>query len=183
MYFAWENLRGGFCCCWFHFCIFISYLYLHFIFDLHFVVVPHLFFFFIHIFFSASSLTLSWTIVRFLHPFYNFGPTHRRVIRDTFIFNHSIIFLLRALRFWVDIFYPQAFFTLRCFINILSAPMNDSLGAKSSSLKLAGLHTDPQNTDPANLFVWFSVKRILHTQNDSVLNSTKYYHELIVVKV
>ena len=45
MYFAWENLRGGFCCCWFHFCIFISYLYLHFIFNLHFVVVPHLFFF------------------------------------------------------------------------------------------------------------------------------------------
>ena len=83
MYFAWENLRGGFCCCWFHFCIFISYLYLHFIFDLHFVVVPHLFFFFIHIFFSASSLTLPWTIARFLHPFYNFSPTHRRVIRDT----------------------------------------------------------------------------------------------------
>ena len=32
---------GGFCCCCssFHFCVFISFLYLHFIFDLHFVVI------------------------------------------------------------------------------------------------------------------------------------------------
>ena len=67
--------------------------------DLHFVVVFHLSFFFIHIFFPTSSLTLPWTITGFLHPFYTFSPAYRRVIRDTFIFNHSVIFLPRALRF------------------------------------------------------------------------------------
>ena len=38
------------------------------------------------------SLTLPWTIAGFLHPFYSFNPAHRRVIRDTLIFNHSVIF-------------------------------------------------------------------------------------------
>ena len=114
--------------------------------------------FFIHCF-STSSLTLSWTIAGFLHPFYTFSPAHRRVIRDTFIFNHSVIFLPRALRFWVGIFYPQAFFTLRSFPTFLAQPafIKASLGASSSSLKFAGLHTDPRNTDPAHLFVWFTV--------------------------
>ena len=43
----------------------------------------------------------------FYTPFYTFSPAHRRVIRDTFIFNHSVIFLPRALRFWVGIFYLE----------------------------------------------------------------------------
>ena len=30
----------------------------------------------------TSSLTLPWTIARFLDPFYTFSPAHRRVIRD-----------------------------------------------------------------------------------------------------
>ena len=30
----------------------------------------------------VSSLTLPWTIARFLEPFYTFSPAHRRVIRD-----------------------------------------------------------------------------------------------------
>ena len=55
--------------------------------DLHFVVVIlHLPMFFIHIFFSTSSLTLPWTIARFLDPFCTFSPAHHRVIRDTFNF-------------------------------------------------------------------------------------------------
>ena len=56
--------------------------------DLHFVVVVilHLLMFFIHIFFSTSSLTLPWTIARFLDPFCTFSPAHRRVICDTSIF-------------------------------------------------------------------------------------------------
>ena len=75
----------------------------------------HLSFFFIHIFFLTSSLTLPWTIARILDPFCTFSPAHRRSIRDTFILNHSVIFLPRALQFWVDTFYPRAFFTLRSF--------------------------------------------------------------------
>ena len=162
-----------------------SFLYLNFIFDLHFVVVLHLSMFFIHTCFSSSSLTLPWTIAGFLHPFYTFSPAHRRVICDTFIFNHSVIFLPRALRFWVGIFYPQVFFTLHSFPTFLAQPafIKASLGAGSYSLKFAGLHTDPQNTDPAHLFVWFTVIHNLHIQNNSVLNSTIYYHELLVVKV
>ena len=93
--------------------------------------------FFIHIFFSTSSLTLLWTMAGFLHPFYSYSPAHRRVIRDTFIFNHSVIFLPRALRFWVGIFYPQAFFTLRSFPTFLEQPafIKVSLGAGSYFLE------------------------------------------------
>ena len=55
--------------------------------DLHFVVVIlHLLFFFIHIFFSTSFLTLPWTIARFLDLFCTFSPAHCTVIRYTFIF-------------------------------------------------------------------------------------------------
>ena len=76
--------------------------------------------FFIHLCFSTSSLTLPWTIAWFLHPFHIFSSAHRRVIRDTFIFNHSVITLPQALRFWVGIFYQQAFFTLCYFTDILT---------------------------------------------------------------
>ena len=62
--------------------------------------------------FSTSSLTLPWTIARFLHPFCTFSPAHRRVIRGTFIFYHSVIFLPQALRFWVDNFLPTGVFYL-----------------------------------------------------------------------
>ena len=100
-----------------------------------------------------------------LHQFCTFNPAHRRVIRDTFIFNHSVIFLPRALRFWVGIFYPQAFFTLRSFPTFLAFPTfwHNLLLSRFhwelavTFLKVAGLHTDPQNTDPAHLFVWFTV--------------------------
>ena len=98
--FAWENLQWGFCDVGCH---------------LYFVAVLHLSFFFIHIFFSTSSLTLPWTLTKFLQPFCTFSPAHPRVTGDTFIFNYSVIFLPRALRFWVGIFYPQAFFTLSSF--------------------------------------------------------------------
>ena len=91
-YFAWENLRGGYCdvgChiwSWFHFCIFISFLI--FILLLFFIC-----FFFIHICFSTSSLTLSWTIAGFLRPFYTFSPAHRRVIHHNFV-NQPFRYLL-----------------------------------------------------------------------------------------
>ena len=85
-------------------------LYLHFIFDLHLSI------FFIHILLFDIIPHPSVDYRRgFYTPFYTFSPAHRRVIRDTFIFNHSVIFLPRALRFWAGVFYPQAFFTLRSF--------------------------------------------------------------------
>ena len=78
--------------------------------------------------------------------------------------------------------FEWAFFTHRRFLPYAPSPtfltqpafIKASLGAGSSSLKFAGLHTDPRNTDPAHLFVWFTVIHKLHIQNDSVLNSTIY---------
>ena len=55
----------------------------------------------------------------FYTPFYTFSSAHRRVICDTFICS-TILFLPRALRPWVGIFYSQAFFTLCSFTNILN---------------------------------------------------------------
>ena len=91
--------------------------------------------------FSFRHHHLPWTIAGFLHPFNTFSPAHRRVIRDTFIFSHSVIFLLRALWFWVGSFYPQAFFTLCSFPKFLAQPtiIKASLGAGSSSSKFAEL--------------------------------------------
>ena len=89
---------------------------LHFIFDLHFIVICRFSSF--TFCFSTSSLTLPWTIARFLHPFYTFSPAHCRVIHNTSIFNFSDIFLRRALRFWVGILHLQVFFTLRSFTDI-----------------------------------------------------------------
>ena len=64
-----------------------------------------------------------------------------------------------GLRFSLDVFYPQAFFTLCSFPIFFAQPafIKASLGAGSYSLKFAGLHIDPWNTDPAHLFVWFTV--------------------------
>ena len=80
--------------------------------------------FFIHCF-LASSLTLAWVITRFLHPFSTFRLDHRRVIRDAFILTFLGPFatvLSRVLRFWEDVFYPQAFFILRFFPTFLAQP-------------------------------------------------------------
>ena len=76
--------------------------------------------FFIHICSSTSSLTLSWTIAGFLHPFYTFILPLQS---DSwyFHFNFSGIFLLWALWFWVVVFYPQAFLTLCSFTNIFDS--------------------------------------------------------------
>ena len=133
--------------------------------------------FFIHIFFSMSSLTLPWTTTGFLHPFYTFTQAHRRV------FNHSVIFLPRALQFWVDIFYPEAFFILCSFTNILTCIYQGFPGSRQFFLEVCRASSDPQNTDPAHLFVWFTVIHNLRIQNDSVLNSTIYWHKLLGVKV
>ena len=179
---------GGFCdvgccccCCFPHWMFFIHFWYSFcccssFIFVLHLLLL-----FFIHCF-STSSLTLPWTIAGFLRPFYTFSPAHRRVIRDNFILTFpgsSFTVLPRALRFWVGIFLPAGVFYLTLLHRHFPAFIKASLGVGSSSLKFAGLHTDPRNTDPAHLFVWFTVIHNLHIQKNSFLNSTIYYHELL----
>ena len=108
-------------------------------------------------------------------------------IRGTLILTFpvpSFIVSPRALLFWVGIFYPQAFFTLRSFPTFLPQPafIKVSLRGGNSSLKFAWIHADPRNTDPAHLFVWFTAIRNLDIQKNSYLNGTKYYDKLLVVK-
>ena len=136
-----------------------------------------LFFIFVFHCFLTSSITLPWTIARFYAHF------------TLSVQSDSQHFHFQPFRDLLSQFYRErygfewAFFTLCSFINILSAFLKASLGAGSSSLTFAGLHTDPRNAGLAHLFVWFTVFHNLHIQNDSFLNSTKYYHELLVVKV
>ena len=85
------------CCCYFwpHWRFFISLLY---------DVIPHP---------SVGYRREFYT------PFCTFSPSHRSVIRDTFILTFlGFSFLPRVLRFWVGIFFffPHAFFTLHSFI-------------------------------------------------------------------
>ena len=78
------------CCCSFFIFIFLL-LYLHLLmffnlllfFSLLFNVIPH------------PSVDYRQS---FYKPFYTFSPDHRRVIQNTFIFDHSVIFLPRALQ-------------------------------------------------------------------------------------
>ena len=122
--------------------------------DLHFLVVAilHLSMFFIHIFFSTSSLTLPWTIARFLDPFCSFIPAHCRVIRDTFIFQ-PFRYLLTASATVLSghflltcVFYltllPDIFGTFPTFWNnLLSSTFHWEPAV--TFLKVVGLHTDP----------------------------------------
>ena len=110
--------------------------------------------FFIHIFFWTSSLTLPWTIAGFLHTFYTFGPAHRRVNRDTSIFDHFINLLAASATVLSGHFLPTGVFYLKLVHrHFLPAFIKASLGAGSFPLKFAELHTDLRNTDPAHLFV------------------------------
>ena len=89
--------------------------------------------FFIHIFFSTSSLTLPWTVARFLDPFCTFSPAMAERFATLSFFNHSVIFLPRVLRFWVGIFSPKGAFYLTLLPDIFTEPafINVSLRAGS----------------------------------------------------
>ena len=149
MVLAWENLRR-FLWCWPSFCCCCDYS------------IVNIF----HIFFSTSSLTLPWTIARFLDLPCTFSPAHRRVICNTFIFQ-PFRYLLNASTtvlsghfLLTGIFYlmliPDIFGTFLTFLNnLLLSRFPWELPV--TFLKVAGLHIDPRNTDPAHLFVWFAV--------------------------
>ena len=102
MVLAWDNLQkflrcwSSFCCCCYS--SFVDVLYSHFLFDI----------------IARGLLPGFWT---------RFGLS-AQPIAEWFVtlsfFNHSVIFLPRALRFWVGIFYPQALFTLCSFPTFLS---------------------------------------------------------------
>ena len=125
--------------------------------DCHFCV-----FIFMLFFICCSSFIAFYGMLHFIHCFST----------------SSLTLLSQFYREWYDFegafFYPQAFFTLRSFTDILPGFLKASLGAGSSSLKFAGPHTDPRNTDPVRLFIWSTVIRNLHIQKNSFINSTMY---------
>ena len=136
--------------------------------DLHFVVVVilHLLMFFIHIFFLTSSLTLPWTIARFLDPFCTFSPAHNKVIRNTFIFSTIPLSSYASVTVLSGDFLPTGLFYLMLLPDIFgtfSTFWHKLLLSRfhweppATFLKVAGLHTDLQNIDPVHLFVWFTV--------------------------
>ena len=150
----------------FHFCIFILLLYLH------------LSIFFIHISFSFQRHPSTF---RGLSPsFYTHIILSAQPIVEWFAILSFSTFLLSSYREGYR--FEWAFFTHRCFLPYTPSPtfltqpafIKAFMGAGSSSLKFAWLHTDPRNTDPAHLFVWFTVIHKLHIQNNSILNSTIY---------
>ena len=112
------------------------------------------------------------------HPFVDYFILSAQPIADPFAtlsFSTIPLFSCRE-RYGLE----WAFFTHRRSLPCAPSPtfepafVKASLEAGSSSLKFAGLHTDPWNTDTAHLFVWFTVIHNIHTQDDSVLNSTIY---------
>ena len=120
-----------------------------------------------------------------LHPVF-LGPVKASTSSELYpgyfrLLYFSVTFLPRALRFWVGIFYPRAFFILGSFPTFLPqlAFIKASVGADSSSSKFARLHADPRNTGPAHLLVWFTAIHNLDIQKNSYLNRIKYYHKLL----
>ena len=96
-----------------------------------------LLFFFVCIFFSKSSLTLLWTIARFLDPFCTFSPAHCRVICDTFSFQPFRYLLTSSAFVLSGHFLPTGVFYLMLLPHILAEPafIKVSLGAGSYFLE------------------------------------------------
>ena len=139
-YFAWENLRWGFC----------VVVIFSFVDVLHFIVV-------LLIAFRHHSSSFRGLSPGFLHPILYFQPSPSQSDSQQFVQPFRSYRERYGLE-WA-FFYPQAFFTLRSFPTFLAPPafIKASLGAGSYSLKFAGLHTDPRSRNRLHLFVWFTV--------------------------
>ena len=98
--------------------------------------------FFIHIFLfdvihhPSVGYRRVFTSIFYFQP----SPSQSVLIRDTFIFNHSVIFLPRALRLkWAP---TGVFYLMLLHRHFYPALIKVSLGAGSSSLGFAEPHTD-----------------------------------------
>ena len=140
MVLAWENLRrflwcwSSFCCCY---SSFVDVLHSHFLFD----IIPH----------------PSVDYRQVFRPILYFQPSPSQSDLRHFHFQPFRYLSTANATVLSGHFLPTGVFYLTLLTNILPAFIKASLGAGSSSLNFAGLHTDPRNTDPAHLFVWFTV--------------------------
>ena len=92
-------------------------------------------------------------------PITEWFATHRKVMSFSTI---PSTFLPQALRSWAGIFYPQAFFTLRSFTDILTCVYQGFPERWKFFLEVCWASYLSLNTDPAHLFVWFTVIHNLH---------------------
>ena len=132
--------------------------------------------FFIHCF-STSSITLPWTITKFLHPFCTFSPGHRRVVRGTSILTFwtllcysftasatvlSELFLSTGvfyLRLLLDIFGTICFYhglseSQHFFVEVCRASCWSSKHRPSPSVCLS--HNNPQIEYGGRFYLWFT---------------------------
>ena len=153
MVLAWENLRRFLWCC--------SFLMLHIFIYLHlsmFFILLVLYLYFISRLLCHVTGTPPW-LLRPMKVFTSFE------LYPDYFWLPILFHLPRVLRFWVDIF------THRCFLPYTSSWHFSTFptfwhnlllsrfhwGPAATFLKVAGLHNGPRNTDPAHLFVWFTV--------------------------
>ena len=112
----------------------------------------------------------------FYTPFYTFSPAHRRVIRDTFIF-WPFRYLLAASTTALNghFFYPQAFFTLRSFTDILTCVYQDFPGSRQFFLEAcrASYWSSKHRPEPSVCLIHSNPQ--FHIQNDF---SFKFYYIL-----
>ena len=172
--------------------------------DLHFVVVAvlHLSFFFIHIFFLTSSLTLPWTIARFLDPFCTFSSAHRRVIRDTFIFQPFRYLLTASATVLSGHFLPTGDFYLTLIPDILAKPafIKVLLGAGSYFLEscrasywsskhrpgpsVCLIHSNPQSSIHLNfVFMHVNMAKVLRVVKTLIKNVDQQPIYLAAMKI
>ena len=163
---------------------------LNFIFVLHFVVVIlHFIASYVMLFFSLLFDVIpnpSLHDRRIFTLILYFRPSPLQSDSQHIHFNLSEIFFSQFYRERYG--FELVFFTHRRFLPYAPSP--------TFYLRVARLPWEPavlpwswqgfklilENTDQIYLFVWIIIILILHTQNDSFLNSTKHYHELLVVK-
>ena len=135
MVLAWENL-WRFLWCWYSFVVF---LHSHFLFD----IIPH----------------PSMDYRQDFRPILYFQPSPSQSDLRHFHSQPFRYFLTTSATVLSGRFLPTGVFYLTLLPDIFAQPVfiKASLGAGSYSSKFLRLHTDPQNTNPVHLFVWFTV--------------------------
>ena len=148
MVFAWENLQR-FLWCWSSFCcysLFVNVFHSHFLFD----IMPH----------------PSVDYRQVFRPILYFQPSPSQSDSRHFLFQPFRYLFIASATVLSGHFLPTGVFYLMLLPNIFGTfPTfwHNLLLSRFhwepavTFLKVAGLHTDPRNTDPAHLFVWFTV--------------------------
>ena len=96
---------------------------------------------------TREGLHQLWALPRLLLIAFSFSSTASATVLSGHFLPTGVFYLM---------LFPDIFVTFPAFWhNLLLSRFHWELAA--TFLKVAGLHTDPRDTDPAHLFVWFTV--------------------------